>query len=151
MYIKITIGQLCWRQKGNTAVIITWQPLENCCVWLSGSTFLLGIWGFSCVAFDLTSHSSKLGCSSVYSWAQLHSTELSSPDVHIPPPLPDNLLEWKNKHTPWNSTKTFYFHTSYIYMHREQTKSATVSTRQSANTVFVSLGFNPVVFVIIFW
>lgn len=88
---------------------------KNCCVWHdfllvapesshSDIHHLFGGFGVSAVVlFDLTSHSSELCCSSVSSWAQLNSTELSSPDVHIPPPLPDNLLpdlEWKNKHTP---------------------------------------------------
>lgn len=54
------------------------------CVWGTG--------GFKCGAFDLTSHSSQLRCSSGSGWAPLSSTELSSPDVHMPPTLPDNRL-----------------------------------------------------------
>lgn len=51
-----------------------------------------GTWGFIWSSFDLTSHSSEGCSSSVSSWAQRHSAELSSPDVSIPPPWPTDLL-----------------------------------------------------------
>lgn len=107
---------------GDTTAYICMTPHElppvspwSTILWYS--QFVLGISGFSCGAFDLTSHSSDLSESSRSSWAQLHSTELSSPDVYIPPPLPKSLLpdlEWENKHTPWNTVQFpgFYMHTN---------------------------------------
>lgn len=43
-------------------------------------------------SFDLTRHSSKRCCPSASAWARLSSAALSSPDVHVLPPLPNHLL-----------------------------------------------------------
>lgn len=84
----------------------------------SYSTWTLRLWYSVLVsrgrgAFDLTSHSSELCCSSVSAWAPPSSTELSSPDVHIPPPLPDSLLpDLENKSeklTSWNLKGKYHF------------------------------------------
>lgn len=104
---------------------------------LLSTLFVLKIWCFKNIAWDHTSHFSNPGSSSGSSWAQLHSTELSSPDVHIPPPLLDSLLphlkrEKQNKKQrknisnpydrPWEHFPTLgCFHTDSFYIKMNQT------------------------------
>lgn len=82
-------------------------------VLFSGVKGWRGTGGFIWSSFDLTSHSSERCSSSVSSWAQHHSAELSSPDVNIPPPWPTKLLphlrrqikrkiKQNTKHSPWS-------------------------------------------------
>lgn len=79
-------------------------------VLVSGVKGWRGTGGFIWSSCELTSHSSERCSSSVSSWSQRHSAELSSPDVNIPPPWPTDLLphlrmqilKKNTKYSPWN-------------------------------------------------